>query len=168
MQVLLALFMVLLLVGCTGSVATQPNPQQPSSSPEPITSSQQESTKEAGEFEDVQSGRGKTDEGIQFSYHLYKSSDGVGVATTVENRASPVRANKALQRRIKRAVKIIERGPKLDNNGQRIGERVVAVFAADGSKNEQAAVLWTDGSQFYYIESPSLKHALGFEKKFYR
>ncbi|MFN2533006.1 MAG: hypothetical protein ABR555_17105 [Pyrinomonadaceae bacterium] len=120
------------------------------------------------EFKDFQGGRGKTADGIPFSYHLYKSSDGVGVTTTVENHRSPASAQKALQRKIRTAIKMIERGPKLKNKAERIGERAVLTFALPDFHKEQAAVLWTNGQRLYYIESLSLKHALEFEKQFYR
>lgn len=168
MQLLISSFIVVLLMGCNGGGASAPNPNQQSSPAESIGSSQQAASREPVEFEDVQGGRGKTEDGIPFSYHLYKSSDGVGVTTTVEDCGSTFRANRALQRKSKRAVKIIERRPKLDDKGKRVGERVVAMFAPDSSEKENAAVLWTEGSQFHYIESSSLRHALRFEEKFYR
>lgn len=168
MQLLLSLFIVVLLMGWTlGSCAPQ-HPNERSSSSKSLPPPQQEANREAVEFESIQGERGKTEDGIPFSYHLYKSSDGVGVATTVENRESPIRASKALQRKIKKAVKIIERGPKLNEKGQQIGERVVVIFVPNDSYKEQASVLWTDGTQFYYIESSSLRHVLEFEKKFYQ
>lgn len=169
MQLLISCFIVVVvLVGCNGGRASAPSPKERSSPPETMNSSQRESSKDAVEFEDIEGGRGKTEDGMPFSYHLYKSSDGVGVTTTIENRGSAVRANKALQRKIKKASQIIERGAKLDNKGQRVGERVVAMFALDGPEKEHRAVLWTEGSQFHYIESSSLRHALQFEAKFYR
>ena len=119
-------------------------------------------------FLEKMGGKGMTRDGALFSFELYKSSDGVEVSVTRENRKSPTNASKALQRRLKKVIKIIERESKLNEDGQRTGERVVAMFALTGSDKEQAAVLWTDGSQFYYIESASLRHALEFEKKFYR
>ncbi len=90
------------------------------------------------------------------------------VSVTRENRDSADRANKELQRRLKAALRIIERGSKLDDKGQRVGERVVAMFALSDSQKEQASVLWTNDQQLYYIGSLSLKHALEFEKQFYR
>lgn len=119
------------------------------------------------EFNEVSSEKGTTKDGAPFSSQLYQSSDGVGLTVTRENRDTADRANKELQRKLKGATRIIERGSKLDEKGQRVGERVVAMFALDDSQKEQASVLWTSGRQFYYIESLSLKHALEFEKQFY-
>lgn len=168
MQLLVSFFIVVFFVACGGDRSLAPSPNQRSSPPETKSSSQQEPSSEAIEFEDIQGGRGKTEDGVPFSYHLYKSSDGIRVTTTVENRGSPVRANQALQRKIKKASKIIEQKANLDDKGQRVGERVVAIFPSNGSEKEHSAVLWTEGSHFHYIESSSLGHALKFEKRFYR
>ena len=119
-------------------------------------------------FADKLGAKGTTKDGAPFSTHVYESSDGVVVSMMRENRDSPPKADKALQRKLKKAIRIIERGSKLDEEGRRVGERVVAMFALDNSQKEQASVLWTNGQQLYYIESLSLKHALEFEKQFYR
>jgi hypothetical protein len=167
MQLLVSCFIVVFLVACGSGRASAPSPNERSSS-ETKNSPQQEPSSEATEFEDIQGGRGKTEDGFPFSYHLYKSSDGVGVSTTVENRGSAVRANQALQQRVKTATKIIEQGANLDDKKHRVGERVVAIFPSDGSGKEHTVVLWTEGSHFHYLESSSLRHVLTFEKMFYR
>jgi hypothetical protein len=119
-------------------------------------------------FNEVSSKKGSTKDGAPFSSQLYQSSDGIEVTVTRENRDSAGRANKELQKKLKGSLRIIGRAPKLDEKRERVGERVVAIFAFDDSQKEQASVLWTNGQQFYYIESLSLKHALEFEKQFYR
>lgn len=119
-------------------------------------------------FADKLGAKGTTKDGAPFSTHVYESSDGVVVSIMRENRDSPTKADRALQKRLKRAIRIIERGSTLDEKGQRVGERVVAMFALDNSQKEQASVLWTNGQQLYYIESLSLKHALEFERQFYK
>ena len=168
MHSVISFSIVVLLMGCNGDRASARWPKERSSRAETMESPHhQELSSEAFEFKDIQGGRGKTEDGIPFSYHLYKSCDGVGVSTTVENRSSVFSALKALQRKVKTASKIIERGPKLDDKGQRTGERVVAMFASNGSEKERAAVLWTEGSDFHYLESSSLRHLIAFEKKYY-
>lgn len=119
------------------------------------------------EFNEVSNKKGNTREGVPFSARLFQSSDGIDVSVWRENHNSAPRANKELRRKLKRAATIIERGPKLGQKGQRIGERVIVTFAPAGSQKEHSSVLWTNGSQLYYVESPSLKHALEVEKKFY-
>jgi len=168
MHIVIGFSITVLLMGCHGDRSSARWPKERSSPAETIESPhQQESASEAFEFKDIQGGRGKTEDGVPFSYHLYKSSDGVGVSTTVENRISAFSAVKALQRKIKTASKIIERGSRLDVKGQRTGEKVVAMFKSDGSNKERAAVFWTDGSDFHYLESSSLPHLIAFEKKYY-
>lgn len=119
-------------------------------------------------FNEVSSKKGATKDGAPFAAQLYQSSDGTELIVTRENRDSASRANKELQKKLKAAITIIERGPKLNEKEQRVGERVVVTFAPDRSQEEKALVLWTNGNQLYYIESLSLKHALEFEKQFYR
>ena len=127
-----------------------------------------EKQESASRFNEVSSKKGSTKDGAPFSSQLYQSSDGIELTVTRENRDSAGRANKELQKKLKGSLRIIGRAPKLDEKGERVGERVVAIFAFDDSQKEQASVLWTNGQQFYYIESLSLKHALEFEKQFYR
>jgi hypothetical protein len=129
--------------------------------------SQQVSETQAITFTETIGGKGTTRDGAPYSTHVYKSSDGIVVSVIRENQDSASKAGKALQRKIKQANKILEESPKLDEKGQRIGKRVVAMFAPDDSLNKQASVIWTDGQQLYYIKSSSLKHALEFEKQFY-
>ncbi len=90
------------------------------------------------------------------------------MSVTRESRRSTASARKQLRSKLKEVVTVVEQGPKLGEKGQRIGERVVATFGPAGSQNGQASVFWTDGIQFYSIQSPSLKHALEFEKQYYR
>lgn len=120
------------------------------------------------EFKEISAGKGTTRDGAPFSTQLFESQEGVRVSIIRENRDSPVRADKELQRRIKQALEIVERGPKVDERGQRVGERIVAKFAKNGSAEEEVAILWTEGQQLYSIKSLSLTVALEFEKKFYR
>lgn len=120
------------------------------------------------EFKELTSVKGTTKDGAPYSAQIFESTTGVRVSVTRENRDSAARASKELQKRIKPAVEIIERGPRLDETGQRVGERVVATFAKSDSSGNEVTVLWTNGGQLYYIQSRSLPVALEFEKKFYR
>ena len=119
------------------------------------------------EFKELSSGKGTTRDGAPFATQLFETQDGVQVLVIRENRDSPARADKELQRRIKKAREIVERVPKADERS-RVGERVVAKFAKNGSSEEEVQILWTNGQQLYSIKSPSLTVSLEFEKKFYR
>lgn len=119
-------------------------------------------------FKSLSAGSGKRRDGTPFSFALYESSDHIGVSATTEKYRSSVAAKRELRRKLDHATKLIESGPKLNEDGRRVGERVVAMFAPEGTAMAQATVLWTDGPDFHYIQSPSLPHALKFEKKYYR
>lgn len=147
-----------------GTVRVRPVQNSPQS--EMMNSCPQDSIERNLEFKELLSGRGKTEDGASFSFHLYEASDGVAVSTRSEKRGSLTRANKELQRQIKKAIKILERGPKLDKSGKQVGERAVLMIASKGPHKDQAVVLWTNGSQFYYIESSSLRHVLELEKRY--
>ncbi len=166
------MFVVAFLTGMTGVSAATLWLVRHRSPPELMKSEnmspQQTPSNQDLTFTDKMGGKGMTRDGAPFSSHVYESSDGVELSVTRENRDSSPKADKALQRKLKKAIRIIERGSKLDEKGQRVGERVVAMLALDDSQKEQASVLWTNGQQLYYIESLSLKHALEFEKQFYR
>ena len=107
-------------------------------------------------------------DGTVVAYNNYVSNDGVGVFLTVEKYRSATRAKNALRRRIKKATRIIERGVKLDKDGQRVGERAVLLSRTGLPQETIGGVVWADGAKLYAVESPSLKHALEFEKQNYR
>ncbi len=102
--------------------------------------------------------------GGSFSDSSHTSSDGIGVGYLSAEYPSPSRANKELRRKIKEAIQIIERAPMLNDKREHVGERVVAMFPPNSPFKESASVFWTDGANFYSIDSPSLKNALEFEK----
>lgn len=127
----------------------------------------QEPVKQDIEFKNLEGVKGEVENGVPFSSQLYEASDGVILSVTRENWGSPLRANKALRRKLEKAVNIIERAPKFDEKEHQVGERVVAIFTPGSPDKNQASVIWTYGSQFYYIESSSISHILEFEKRFY-
>jgi hypothetical protein len=122
-------------------------------------SGHQDSTFKAGLVLD-----GKTEDGIRFSNQLYKSSDCLKIIKTIKLFNSPAQAYEEFQREFKRASTIIDRGPKIDDNGQQVGERVVLQFAAEGQSQARAEVIWTKNSEFHSITAHSVQHALEFEQ----
>lgn len=74
-------------------------------------------------------------------------------------------ADAALQKRAGEAVRVIERAPKLDVEGRKVGERVVALFSSPEHNGQYACVFWTDETILHSLESPSLMHVLEFEKQ---
>jgi hypothetical protein len=119
-------------------------------------------------FEGLDAGSGKTKEGVRFSFQLFRSSDGVGLSMTIEDHVSPEQANRELQRIVKKAEKVIKLGPKINGNGEQVGERAVLLFSPNEPSRARAELFWTDGRYLKNISSPSLQHVLKFEKSFYR
>ncbi|MEJ7860896.1 MAG: hypothetical protein WKF90_04580 [Pyrinomonadaceae bacterium] len=156
-------FIVSLFVMLNGCNATKISSIQDNSQPQATAIEQQSVEQERG-FQSVLSGRAKTADGTPFSFNSYKSPDGTMVSTRFERRKSPAQANKELIRKIKEAVEVIERMPKLDEDGRQVGERALFTFKQEASTNLRTTVVWTVGSQIYFIESYSLQHALEFEK----
>ena len=129
-----------------------------------IKVSQQASIEQVEAFRGIVSGSATTANGTSFSFHTYKSSDGVPISTRFERHISSTSAKKEFLRNISTALEVLGRGNKMDEDGRETGERAVITSKPQGSTNLQIIVLWTAGSQLYYIESPSLQHALEFEK----
>lgn len=102
--------------------------------------------------------------------HDYEASDGVPLFQSGLSYSSPAGANRELRKKLMGALRIIERGPNLDENGKKVGERVVAIFPffnTDGSSSSNkttASILWTNKNNFGYIESSTIEHVLEFEK----
>jgi hypothetical protein len=119
------------------------------------------------EFKAVHLSSGRKANGAEFSAGLYDSSDGVGVLSTVETYGSPARAKAEMKKRIRGAIKVIDRSDKIDQSGKAISERVVLRFSHGSRRKSYSAVMWTNDEDLYVIESTSLRHALAFEQRFY-
>ena len=109
---------------------------------------------------------GTTTDGASFSAVSYVASDGVVVTSMSEEYPSKRRAELALKKKLRKAIKIDQRGAKFDRNGKRIGTRVQATYSPDDKFNSPATIIWTEGSQLHSIGSVSLRHVLEFEKQF--
>jgi hypothetical protein len=118
------------------------------------------------DFRFVKGATGRTKDGVRFSTVMYDSSDGIAVSATTEQRGSPARANKELQRRMGKAIKILRREPKRQKDGKIVGTRLVIMFQSKGQQKNQFAVIWTDGPELHSIEAISLQHVLKFEETF--
>ena len=95
--------------------------------------------------------------GSDRNYHTRELSDGTRIVNSCERLASPAAANRALQNNLTFATDIIERGPNLDGNGRRVGEKVVA-------KTTRVIELHTFNSYFCLTEAASLKHLQWYEQ----
>lgn len=99
------------------------------------------------------------------SFQSYESSDGVALSWQSRIFHSASGARRELRRRLRGAAEIIERTPELDDEGRRVGERVVAVFAFDDSGQSRACVFSTYNNIFNGTEASSLRHVLAFEEQ---
>jgi hypothetical protein len=103
------------------------------------------------------------DEGITLGFTSYKASDGPGVLAMDYKFGSADEARAYFERKISKAIKVVERREKLNRAGKVVGEQVQVQIAFD-NKEIGLAVLWTDGEEFREITSLSLKNILGLEK----
>jgi hypothetical protein len=91
----------------------------------------------------------------------YWSSDGKFLRFGCFERASTRVANLEL-RDYRSAGRVIEQGPKVNDDGERVGERIV-VDEIPGLETE-ANIVWTEHSRIFLIRAPTVRHALLFEK----
>ena len=101
-----------------------------------------------------------TEDGFRCSFTSFESSDGMTFSQMSEFYDSPKRANRELQRRLKKATEIVKREPIFDEQGKQKGEKVIATFPPDDPYSGAAEILWTDGSRLTYISGTSLQNIL--------
>jgi hypothetical protein len=157
--------LIMICGGCNTPMisSTRDKPQ-----PQVVATHKQPSSDQVNQYQNVLSGRAETADGTPFSFNLYKSSDGVAISVRVERHSLPAGARNELLRNIRGAIEVLERGPKLDESRKQVGERALLTSKQEESDALQTTVLWTEGSQLHFIESPSLQHALEFEKWYLR
>jgi hypothetical protein len=102
------------------------------------------------------------------SFITLYSSDGMNFTKWSVYCDTPRRAKREFEKRLKKAVEIVSREPVLDEHGQQIGEKVVAVFSPDGHDNSPAALLWTEKEELFHVEGSSLRDILEYRKDFGR
>jgi hypothetical protein len=90
------------------------------------------------------------------------ASDCVEVIMESEDEGSPMQAKDEMEKRIREASRVVERGPEVDLPGRPDGERAVLLFGTDARAE---IVVWFEGnSRLGIIGSASLAHALACEK----
>jgi hypothetical protein len=94
----------------------------------------------------------------------YEAPDGVMISESLWTFSSPSRAKRELQKWLKDAASIIERGARYDDKGREIGERVMALFNSKEEGKKVAILLWTEKDNMYEIESFSISDILKFEQ----
>ncbi|HEY6120157.1 MAG TPA: hypothetical protein VIV66_09375, partial [Pyrinomonadaceae bacterium] len=106
---------------------------------------------------------GKTEGGFRFTTQTYQSWDCMILRKRVEYLDSPANAKLEFKKTVGLAAELIERGGKFDSTGQLVGERAVMRFTKD-EKTPEIRIVWTEGAEFYSIESSSLDHAVKLEE----
>lgn len=107
---------------------------------------------------------GSTEDGARFAEHFYKSSDCVSISEETIFFGSTSLAQRELERKSTKAASIIERGPKSDDTGQHVGERIVLAVAASPPEKAYAEIIWSSGPTFHSLVAPSLSYILEFEE----
>jgi len=138
---------------------------QPSDKEGPSKSSSASATIEKRTYDDTVIGHGVTDDGLPMGRGGITSSDGMNFSWQRITYESPEDAKDELQRKLNEAAEIIKSEPNLDHKGWQVGEKAMATFpVAKASSGVFAKILWTNGSDFGYLESSSLENLLKYEK----
>ena|SRR5258706_6725483 len=94
------------------------------------------------------------------------SSDGMSFTKwTVECR-TPEGARKEMQKRLSNAVRVVSREPLVGQNGEQIGETVVALVLPNGVDYAAATLIWTDKDELCQVEGATLGNILEYRKDF--
>lgn len=104
---------------------------------------------------------GVTEEGWPFSNQTYQSSDCDTLSHIVTFLPSPESIEIALERELKQATRVLQRGPKFNSSGELVGER--AVISILKEQREVLSVIWSQHSELHSISSSSLEHVLKLE-----
>jgi hypothetical protein len=100
------------------------------------------------------------------SFITLDSSDGMSfIKWTVECR-TPEGARKEMEKRLSKAVRIVSREPLLDQNGEQIGETVVALVPPNGVQYAAATLIWTEKDELCQVDGATLGNILEYRKDF--
>ena len=100
-----------------------------------------------------------------FSITTYRSSYFVKVSYAYVEHSSPDKANTTFDEMLAEAVDVIALTPKLDEHGNAVGRRALAILTDKETDKQFACVFWTGDKTLYSINSFSLLHVLEFEKQ---
>lgn len=116
-------------------------------------------------FKAVRVGNGQTADGVWYSFTKFEAEDGSVAYNLVIPFPSMNRADEELQRRTKLATKIIRSNPQLDDQGKKVGQRVLAIYPGKTPEIPLIKLTWTIGSTFFEINSESMLNVLELEKQ---
>ena len=95
----------------------------------------------------------------------FSSSDGMNFKSTNISFESPKRAQRELQKRLKKAHDIVSREDLVDITGRVVGEKVVATFPHDKKVDGPTAeLIFVSDSEFISVASSSLHHIIEYKK----
>lgn len=97
----------------------------------------------------------------------YRAPDGSFVLSWRGHACSPSKALKELRERVKDAEQIVEETAVMNEQGEKVGDRVVALWRPDtsGLWAPRASILWTRDGERFGIEGGSLERVLEFERQ---
>ena len=104
-----------------------------------------------------QAGHSLSNDGFATSFSTHEYSDGSYLRQVSTFYASSERARAELEKRLQHASQIIARQPNLDEQGQQIGQRVIATFPAKNESDATAELLWTEHGRFVIQQRRSLE-----------
>lgn len=96
------------------------------------------------------------------SYTYYFSSDGARIFYGCSTRSSLYNVDRALRVELGND-SVIERAPKVNDKGEKIGTRVV-LSKPSYMASKAASIVWTEGTYLFAVHAPSLKYAQEFER----
>jgi hypothetical protein len=110
-------------------------------------------------------GRGSVEDGggVFLSYG-FMSSYLIDLGWTSEGYPTPEKAGEVFEARLKGANVVLERTPKPDEMGGKVGNRAVVIFQNHEGNEQYVCVLRTQGKGLISICSSSLMHVLYFER----
>ena len=121
---------------------------------------------EAFEKQERKYTRGPAGEATTGSFITLYSSDGMSFTKWTVECGSPEGAKREMQKRLNKAVKIVSREPLFDQNGEQIGETVVALVPPNGADYAAATLLWTEKDELCQVEGATLGNILEYRKDF--
>ena len=142
---------------------TSPATARPANNIPVPASAKQERTYERG-----MAGSATADNPRGGSFTSFHSSDGMSFTKWSTDYGSQSRADKELEKRLKKALEVVSREPVFDESGRKVGEKAVASFPPHYDGAGPVSLLWTHGSEFFHVDSSSVQNILEYRKDFNR
>lgn len=99
------------------------------------------------------------------STQTYQSSYFVQTSFGYIGYDSEDQAREAFNRRLNKAIKIVNRTPRMNKQGVLIQQRALALFYDAENKEYYTAAIWIEGKMIRSIHSTSFVHVMNFEEQ---